>query len=90
MYILHGFRLYARSYRLVGLMFRTAVQKGGEGEFETRRNNKSSKVISEERVAAPQGRECTRPLHVLAVQCTLQASPVTQLRVRYIHIAVPH
>ena len=47
------------------------------------------KVIWEERVATLHGRECTRPLPVLlAAQCRLQTSPVTQPRVRYIHTAV--
>ena len=36
------------------------------------------KVIWEERVATPQGRQCTCPLHVLPVQSPLQTSPVTQ------------
>jgi len=31
----------------------------------------------------PYGTECTRPLHVLAVQCPLQSSPATQLTVCY-------
>jgi len=33
----------------------------------------------------PHGRECTHLLRVLAVQCPLQTSPVTQPWVRYIH-----
>ena len=32
----------------------------------------------------PHSRECTRLLHVLAVQCQLQISPIVQLQVRYI------
>ena len=48
-------------------------------------------IIWEERVANPHCRECTRPLRVLlAAQCPLQTSLVTQPRVRYIHTAVPH
>jgi len=55
--------------------------------IDTRNNNNKTppKVISEERVATPHGRQCTRPLHVLAVQCPLQISPITQPRVRYNH-----
>ena len=41
------------------------------------------KLIWEELVATPHGRECTRPLHALAVQCPLQTSPDTQPWVRY-------
>jgi len=48
------------------------------------------KVIWEQHVATPHGRECTRALHVLAVQCSLQTSPVTQLRIHYIHTMIPH
>jgi len=33
----------------------------------------------------PHSRKCTHLLHVLDVQCPLQTTPVTQLRVRYIH-----
>ena len=41
------------------------------------------KVIWEECVATPHGRECTCPLRVLlAVQCPLQTSPITWPRVR--------
>jgi len=29
--------------------------------------------------------KCTSPLHALAVQCSLQTSPITQPMVRYIH-----
>jgi len=36
------------------------------------------------------GREWTRLLRVLAVQCPLQTSPITQPPVRYIHTTVPH
>ena len=46
------------------------------------------KVSWEERVATLHGREWPRPLHVLAVQCPLQTSPVIQPSVRYIHTAV--
>ena len=49
-----------------------------------------SKVIWEECVATPHGRECTRPLRVLAVKCALQPNPVTQPRVHYIHTMIPH
>ena len=38
----------------------------------------------------PHGRNCTRPLCVLAMQCPLQRSPITQPWVCYIHTAVPH
>jgi len=38
----------------------------------------------------PHGRECTRLLRVLAVQCPLQTSPVTQPRVHYIQTMIPH
>jgi len=48
------------------------------------------KVIWEMCIATPHGRECTHPLHVLAVQCPLQTSPFTQLRVHYIHTVMPH
>jgi len=41
------------------------------------------------RVATPHGRKWTRPLCVLAAQCPLQTSPITQLWERYIHNAVP-
>jgi len=44
-----------------------------------------SKVTWEECVATPNGTECTRPLHALAVPCSLQSNPVTQLWVCYIH-----
>jgi len=43
------------------------------------------KVIGEEPRATPHGREMTRPLCELAVQCPLQMSPITQLLVCYIH-----
>jgi len=43
------------------------------------------KVIWEERVAMPHSRQCTSPLHVLAVQCPLQTSPVIQPWANYIH-----
>jgi len=36
------------------------------------------KVIWESRIATTHGREWTRPLRLLAVQCPLQTSPVTQ------------
>jgi len=42
------------------------------------------------RVATPQGKEWTRLLRGLAVQCQLQTSPVTQPLIRYIHTTVPH
>jgi len=43
------------------------------------------KVIWEERVATPHGREWTRPLRVLlAAQYPLQTNPITQLRLRYV------
>jgi len=47
-------------------------------------------VIWEQQIATPHGRECIRLLHVLAVQCLLQTSPITQPRVCYIHTTVPH
>jgi len=50
----------------------------------------SPKVIWEECVATSHGRKCTRPLHVLAVQCPLQTSPVTQPWVHYIYAMIPH
>jgi len=43
------------------------------------------KVIWEKHVATHYGRECTHSLRVLAVQCPLQTSPVTQPWVCYIH-----
>ena len=47
------------------------------------------KVIWEEHVATPHGRECICLLRaLLAAQCSLQTSPVTQLRVCYIHTTV--
>ena len=46
-------------------------------------------LIWEECVATPHGRECTRLLHVLAVQCPLQTNPVTQPRILYIHTMIP-
>jgi len=49
------------------------------------------KVIWEECVDTPHGREWTRMLRVLlAVQCPLQTSPITQPRVSNTHTAVPH
>ena len=39
----------------------------------------------EEHITTPHDRECTHPLHVLAVQCPMQTSPVTQPRLCYIH-----
>jgi len=49
------------------------------------------KVIWEERVATPHGREWTRLLRVLlTAQCPLQTSPITLPRVCYIYTAVPH
>jgi len=47
--------------------------------------NLLQKSFGKSRVATPHGREWTRPLRVLAVQCPLQTSPVTQPPVRYIH-----
>jgi len=38
----------------------------------------------------PHGRECTRPLHVLAAPCPLQTSPVTQPCIHDIHAMIPH
>jgi len=54
-------------------------------------HNKSfPKSFGKSHVAIPHGREWTRPLHVLlSVQCPLQASPITQPPVRYIHTEVP-
>jgi len=50
-----------------------------------------TKVICEELRSHPSRKEWTRPHRVLlAAQCSLQTSPVIQLRVRYIHTAVPH
>jgi len=43
------------------------------------------KIIWEQSIATPRGRECTPPLHVLAVLCPLQTSSFTQLCIRYIH-----
>jgi len=55
-------------------------------EIMFKHNNKSSpKSFGKSRIATPHGREWTRPLHVLAVQCPLQMSPITQLPVWYIH-----
>jgi len=48
------------------------------------------KVIWEECVTTPDGRECTHPLCVLAVQCPLHTSPVTQPWIHYIHTMIPH
>jgi len=48
------------------------------------------KVIWEEHVATPHGRECTRLLCALAVQCRLQTSPITQPWVHYIHTHSSH
>jgi len=48
------------------------------------------KVLCEECVATPHGRECTCLLRVLAVQCPLQTSPVTQPWVHYIHTMILH
>ena len=50
------------------------------------------KVIWEEcvGVATPDGRECTRPLRVLAVQCSLQTSPFTQPWVTGYATPLPH
>jgi len=42
------------------------------------------------RVTTPHGREWTRPLHVLAVQCPLQTTPDTQPPVCYIHTTQTH
>ena len=47
-------------------------------------------LIWENRVAIPCGRECTRPLRVLAVQCALQISPITQPTARYIYTTQTH
>jgi len=44
----------------------------------------------EERVATRHGTECTRLLRLLAVECPLQTSPVTQLWIRYIHSPLTH
>jgi len=43
------------------------------------------KVIWEEHIATPHGKECTRLHHVLAVQCPLQTS-----HMRHIHTTVTH
>jgi len=52
---------------------------------------RNHKVIWEEPYRRPSRREWTRLQRVLlAVQCPLQTSPTTQLRVCYIHTAVPH
>jgi len=49
------------------------------------------KVIWEERVATPHGREWTRLLRVLlAAQYPLQINPITQPRVCYIHMSMSH
>jgi len=46
-------------------------------------NKSSPEVIWEECVTTPHSIECTRPLRVLAVQCPLQRSPITQPWVCY-------
>jgi len=45
------------------------------------------KVIWEERVTTPHGRDWTRPLYV---HYPLQTNPITQPRVCYIIMAMPH
>jgi len=50
----------------------------------------SPPVIWEEWVVTPHGRECTRLLRVLAVQCPLQTSPVTHPWVHYIRTMIRH
>jgi len=47
------------------------------------------KIIWEEPHRTPHGRKLTRLLRVLAVQCPLQTSLITQPRVRHIHNTVP-
>jgi len=49
------------------------------------------KVIWEEWVTTPHGRQWTCLLRVLlTAQCPLQTSPITLPQVHYIHAAVPH
>jgi len=43
---------------------------------------RNPKIIWEQPHRHPRGREWTRPLRVLAMQCPLQTSPITQLWVR--------
>ena len=49
------------------------------------RNNSSPKSFGKSRVATSHGREQSRPLLLLIVQCPLQTSSIAQPRVRYIH-----
>jgi len=46
-------------------------------------NKSSPKSFGKNRVTTPVGRKWTRPLRMLAVQCPLQTSPITQPRVAY-------
>jgi len=47
------------------------------------------KSFGKSHIATPHRCKWTHLLHVLAVQCPLQTSPVTQPLVRHIHTAVP-
>jgi len=47
------------------------------------------RVTLEEPRRPRHGKEWTRPLRVLSVQCPLQTSPITQPWIRHIHTAVP-
>jgi len=50
----------------------------------------ATKVIYEELHSHTSRKDCTCPLHVLlAAQCPLQTSAITQLHARHIHTAVP-
>jgi len=48
-------------------------------------NTPSPMSFGKSHIATPHGRKWTRLLHVLAVQCPLQTSPITQSSVCYIH-----
>jgi len=48
-------------------------------------NRTSPPKVGKRWIATTHGREWACPLHVLAVQCPLQTSPITQLPVSYIH-----
>jgi len=65
--------------------------KNGENRFSSKLATRT--IISNlrtGRTATHRSREWICPLHVLAVQCSLQTSPINQPLVHYIHTTVPH
>jgi len=71
--------------RLSWLQWLVTNQNRVQLQIVTYNNKSSRKSFGKSHVATPRGREWTRPLCVLAVQCPLQTSPITQPPVCYIH-----